>query len=256
MLKRIIFVQNFTTSRYNARMKILIVDDEEAIRCLVRYNLEKVGFSCDESSTCMNALEKIRSEKFDLVLLDLMLPDMSGMDFCRIAKRDATIYAVPIIMLTAKSTEGDIVEGLDLGADDYITKPFSPRVLVARVNSVLRRTAQNAGGTNLDFADTKDKAIEIGELKIIPARREVFVSKNKIDLTATEFSLLELLAQNAGRVLSRAQIILALRGSKYIITDRAVDVQILSLRKKIGDDFGKCRFIETLRGVGYRLKEV
>lgn len=185
-----------------------------------------------------------------------MLPDMSGMDFCRIAKRDIAISTVPIIMLPAKSTEGDIVEGLELGADDYITKPFSPRVLVAHVNSVLRRAAQNANGTNFDFAAMKDKAIEIGELKIIPSRREVFVAKNKIDLTATEFSLLELLAQNAGRVLSRSQIIFALRGSKYIITDRAVDVQILSLRKKIGDDFEKCRFIETLRGVGYRLKEV
>ena len=226
------FVQNFAISRYNARMKILIVDDEEPIRCLARYNLEKAGFSCDESSTCMNALEKIRSEKFDLVLLDLMLPDMSGMGFCRIAKRDIAISSVPIIMLTAKSTEGDMVEGLELGADDYITKPFSPRVLVARVNSVLRRAAQNASGTNSDFAGMKDKAIEIGELKIIPSRREVFVAKNKIDLTATEFSLLELLAQNAGRVLSREQIIFALRGSKYIITDRAVDVQILSLRKK------------------------
>lgn len=236
-------------------MEILIVDDEEPIRRLVRYNLEKAGFSCDESATCMNALEKIRAKKFDLVLLDLMLPDMSGLDFCRIAKRDASISTVPIIMLTAKSAESDIVEGLSLGADDYITKPFSPRVLVARVNSVLRRTAQNANGMNADFASTTDRTIEIGDLKIIPSRREVFVSENKIDLTATEFSLLELLARNAGRVFSCPQIISALRGSQYIITDRAVDVQILSLRKKLGDDIGKSRFIETLRGVGYRFKE-
>lgn len=236
-------------------MEILIVDDEEPIRRLVRYNLEKAGYSCDESETCMNALEKIRAKKFDLVLLDLMLPDMSGLDFCRIAKRDASISTVPIIMLTAKSAESDIVEGLSLGADDYITKPFSPRVLVARVNSVLRRTAQNANGMNADFASTTDRTIEIGDLKIIPSRREVFVSENKIDLTATEFSLLELLARNAGRVFSRPQIISALRGSQYIVTDRAVDVQILSLRKKLGDDIGKSRFIETLRGVGYRFKE-
>ncbi|MCM1224383.1 MAG: response regulator transcription factor [Lachnospiraceae bacterium] len=237
-------------------MKILIVDDEETIRCLVRYNLEKAGFSCVECATSMNALEKIRAEKFDLVLLDLMLPDMSGLDFCRIAKRDASISAVPIIMLTAKSAESDIVEGLGLGADDYITKPFSPRVLIARVNSVLRKTVKILNRTNSNFANAKDKAIEIGELKIIPSCREVFVSKNKIDLTATEFSLLELLAQNAGRVFSRSQIISALRGGQYIITDRAVDVQIRSLRKKLGDDFRKSQFIETLRGVGYRLKEV
>ncbi len=249
-------VQKFALSHYNERMKILIVDDEEPIRCLVRYNLEKAGFSCDECATCVNALEKIRAEKFDLVLLDLMLPDMSGLDFCRIVKRDVAISDVPIIMLTAKSAESDIVEGLGLGADDYITKPFSPRVLVARVNSVLRRAAQNASEANSDFANAADKTIEIGELKIIPSRREVFVSENKIDLTATEFSLLELLARNAGRVFSRPQIISALRGGQYIITDRAIDVQILSLRKKLGDDFGKSRFIETLRGVGYRFKEL
>lgn len=224
--------------------KILVVDDEEPIRKLLVYNLFKAGFECIESADGAEALAALHSHSIDLILLDLMLPDMSGLDVCRTVKKDNLTNNIPIIMLTAKSEESDIVEGLTIGADDYVTKPFSPKVLVARIGSVLRRK----NSANI----AQNDCISFKNLKVLRQRHEVFMDECRIDLSATEFELLELLLCNKGRVFTRSQIIARLRGG-LCVTDRAVDVHILSLRRKLKANAMQTEdFIETVRGVGYR----
>ena len=227
-----------------AKEKILVVDDEEDILELVRYNLSREGYQVTGSLTGEDALRKIRSDTFDLIVLDLMLPGMDGLAFTKTVKNDSRLRSTPIIMLTAKGEEADIVAGLELGADDYITKPFSPRVMIARVRAALRRQKETP--------EDEMAIVKIHELEINPGRRTVLAKGNPIDLTYTEFQLLLLLARRPGWVFTRSQIVDLIRGSDYPVTDRSVDVQIVGLRKKLGI-YGK--YIETVRGVGYRFRE-
>jgi two-component system, OmpR family, alkaline phosphatase synthesis response regulator PhoP len=226
-----------------AKEKILVVDDEEDILELVRYNLSKERYRVTSALSGEIALQKAREEHPDLILLDLMLPGLDGLTVCRELKRDPAIGNTPIIMLTAKGEEADIVVGLELGADDYIVKPFSPRVLQARIKAILRRREH-------DEAD--DALIRIHDLSIYPARHEVLLKGNPIILTTTEFRILHFLARRPGWVFSREKIINAVKGEDYAVTDRSVDVQIVGLRKKLGPA-GEC--IQTVRGVGYKFKE-
>ncbi len=223
---------------------ILVVDDEEDILELVRVNLAREGYQIQTALTGEDTLRIATNRSVDLIVLDLMLPGIDGLEVTRQLRKTIRTQRIPIIMLTAKGEEADVVAGLELGADDYIVKPFSPRILAARVKAVLRRITQAAP------EDTD--VIQIHGLTIHPGRREVRGKGEKIQLTYTEFQVLHYLAKRPGWVATRYQIVDAVRGSDYPVTDRSVDVQIVGLRKKLGP-FGK--YIETVRGVGYRLKE-
>ncbi len=227
-----------------SKEKILVVDDEEDILELVRYNLTREGYNVICASTGEEGLNSAKSKLPDLIILDLMLPGIDGLDVARNLKSDNNTKLIPIIMLTAKGEEADIVTGLELGADDYISKPFSPRILTARVRAVLRRKVKPAGG--------EKEIIEIHDIKIHTGRHEVLVNDNPVQLTFTEFGILSFLVKRPGWVFTRSQIVDAVKGDDYFVTDRSVDVQIVGLRKKLGDA-GK--YIETVRGVGYRFKE-
>ena len=228
-----------------AKSHILVVEDEEDILELISYNLRREGYVVTRAASGESALHALRQGDLpDLVLLDLMLPGMDGFEICRRLKQETDTAACPVIMLTAKGEEADIITGLELGADDYITKPFSPRVLIARVRAVLRR--KNRGAADAD------EIIHWQELVIHPGRREVVVDGQVIELTFTEFSLLHLLARRPGWVFTRYQIVDAIHGEHYAVTERAVDVQIVGLRKKLGS---AGRYIQTVRGVGYKFKD-
>jgi two-component system, OmpR family, alkaline phosphatase synthesis response regulator PhoP len=224
--------------------KILLVEDEEEIQELVAYNLSREGFRVTRTSSGEDALRAIRSDTPDLVVLDLMLPGMDGLEVCRTLKRDVSTRSIPIVMLTAKGGEADIVAGLELGADDYIAKPFSPRIFLARLRAVLRRKKNEL--------PTDDDVIKIHNMVIHPGRHEVTVGDERIALTVTEFRVLHALAKKPGWVLTRYQISNIVHGGEHVVTDRSIDVQIVSLRKKLGSAGD---YIETMRGVGYRLKE-
>lgn len=227
-----------------AREKILIVDDEEDILEIIRFHLEKEGYGLACVTSGEEALERARSMHPDLILLDLMLPGIDGLSICRALKNDPRTAEIPIMMLTAKGEDADIVLGLELGAEDYITKPFSPRVLLARIKTVLRRKR-----TPL----THEKSvIRVGELVIDPVRHQVFIADKPIALTLMEFKILHFLARRPGVVFTRSQIMDAAMGEGIVVTDRTVDVHMVSLRKKL-DMYGS--YIETVRGLGYRFKE-
>ena len=223
--------------------KILVVDDEEDILELVKFNLDREGYQVSCAKTGDGTLEEVRRNTPDLIVLDLMLPDMDGLEVAKILKGDPSTKTIPIIMLTAKGEESDIVIGLELGADDYIAKPFSPRILVARVKAVLRR------GKSPSMEDSS--VLKIHNILIHPGRHEVMVDGKRVDLTYTEFSILNFLARRPGWVFTRYQIVDAVRGEDYPVTDRSVDVQIVGLRKKLGR---AGNHIETVRGVGYRFR--
>lgn len=226
-----------------AKERILVVDDEEDILELVRYNLSKEGYKVDCTNNGEQALSIIEKEPPDLVVLDLMLPGIDGFDVCKAIRTNAASKHIPIIMLTARSEEADVVTGLELGADDFVIKPFSPRVLSARVKTVLRR------GKEKPSDDSSPLVVQ--ELVINPARHEVTLRGGHLDLTHTEFKVLHLLARKRGFVFSRYQIVDLVHGDDYPVTDRSVDVQIVGLRKKLAD-YGP--YIETVRGVGYKFK--
>jgi two-component system, OmpR family, alkaline phosphatase synthesis response regulator PhoP len=227
-----------------AKESILIVEDDRDIRELIDYNLSKEGFRTTCVSDGESASKITKSNNFDLCLLDLMLPDIDGLEICKTFKRDSRLASMPIIMVTAKGEESDIVVGLEMGADDYITKPFSPKVLIARIKTVLNRKKLPSLHEN--------KAINIGAILIHPGRREATINENILDLTFTEFQLLHFLASKPGWVFTRYQIVDAIKGADYPVTDRSIDVHIVGLRKKLGD-YGK--LIETIRGVGYRFSD-
>ncbi len=220
--------------------RILVVDDEEDILELVSFNLGKAGFETILANDGETALKMARDEKPALIVLDLMLPGIDGLDICRILKNDSRTEDIRILMLTAKGEEADIVRGLEIGADDYVTKPFSPTVLVARIKAALRR---QAGGGSLGGV------IETGDLYIHEGRHEVRVAGEIVDLTHTEFRILYFIVSNPNWVFTRSQIIEAIRGDNYPVTDRSVDFQIVGLRKKLGSSGQQ---IQTVRGVGYR----
>ena len=226
-----------------AREKILVVDDEADIVELVRYNLAQEGFEVICASSGEAALEMVSKEKPSLVVLDLMLVGISGLKVCKRIKGDPATKAVQVVMLTAKGEDSDIVTGIEAGADDYVTKPFSPKVLIARVKLALRKAASQK---------EKGKHIEADEIVIDTERFEVLVEGKPVEMTFTEFNVLLALARHRGRVFSRYDIMDAVRGDDYIATERAIDVQITAIRKKIAP-FGK--YIETVRGVGYRFRD-
>ncbi len=229
-----------------ARGHIVVVDDEEDLLELVNFNLSKEGYRVTCLSSGEAAAERVQAELPDLVVLDLLLPGSDGLEVCRQLKADPTTREIPVVMLTAKGEEADVVAGLELGADDYITKPFSPRVLMARLKAVLRR------GTVAAKDEDATDVLRVHELVIHSGRHEVLVAGEPVSLTLSEFRLLHYLAQKPGWVFTRSQIVDAVKGSDYPVTERSVDVQVVGLRKKLGDH-GK--YIETVRGVGYRFRE-
>lgn len=227
-----------------ARQKILIVDDEKDILELVEYNLAKNGYEVTSAVTGEQAMDLASSQLPDMIVLDLMLPGVNGLDVCRTLKAQEKTRHIPIIMLTARGEEADIITGLELGADDYIPKPFSPRVLVARVRAALRRKAVASPNGN--------EIIRFHDLTIDPGRHEVMVNKKPVELTYTEFGILHFLARRPGWVFTRYQIVDGAQGQDAIVTERSVDVHIVSLRRKLGK---AGLYIETVRGVGYRMKD-
>ena len=222
---------------------ILVVEDDPDIKELISFNLSNQGHQVFEANNGELGIEKAREKLPDLILLDLMLPGIHGLDVCRIIKADQETKDIPIIMVTAMGQEEDIVKGLEAGADDYITKPFSIKVLLARVSAVLRRSFE-------EYDQDSDKSLLINGISIKPRLREVRVEDKVIDnLTFSEFQILYLLAGHPGWVFTRYQIIDKIRGDNYPVTDRSVDFQIVGLRKKLG---GAGKLIRTVRGVGYR----
>lgn len=223
---------------------ILIVEDEGDIRELVRYNLERENFAVTEAESGEAGLKAVSQKKPDLILLDLMLPGKDGLQVCRELKQSKTASDIPVVMMTAKGEENDIIAGLELGAEDYVVKPFSPKVLVARVKAVLRRKTAALANT--------ESVLKIYDLVIHPGRHEVTVGGKPLELTASEFGILHFLALRPGWVFTRYQIVDAVHGEDYPVTERSIDVQIVGLRKKLkkaGD------YIETVRGIGYRFKD-
>ena len=227
-----------------SKENILVVEDEKDIQELIRYNLSNESFSVTCVGSGEDALKTARSKLPDLMVLDLMLPGVDGLEVCRRMKQEPTTANIPIIMLTAKGDESDIVAGLELGADDYVTKPFNLKVFVTRVRAVLRRSKSSPSA--------EEEVLRFPELEIHPGRHEVLVEGNPVSLTFTEFSILKFLAGRPGWVFTRYQIVEAVRGDDYAVTERSVDFQFVGLRKKLGTAAGR---IETVRGVGYRFKE-
>ncbi len=224
--------------------RILVVDDEPDILELVKLSLARDGFHVSTAATGEEAVKAALKKPPDLVLLDLMLPGLDGFAVTRALKADRDTADVPIVFLSARGEEADIVAGIEMGAEDYITKPFSPRVLVARVKAVLRRASEKP--------PLNDSRIRYHELAIDPGRHEVLVGGKPVDLTNSEFKLLYYLARKPGWVCTRNQIIDAVRGEDCAVTDRSVDVHVAGLRRKLG---ASGKRIETIRGVGYRFAE-
>ncbi len=226
--------------------KILVVEDNPDILELVAYNLEAQGYEVTRAMTGENGLSQATRVSPDLVVLDVMLPGINGLDVCRKLKQNEATRALPVILLTAKSEDADIISGLELGADDYITKPFSPKVLIARVRAVLRRVSE-------DKVPDANLILQVHGITMDTVRHEVTVEGEEVAVSATEFAILKHFMTSPGWVFSRNQIIDAVRGGNYPVTERSVDVQILGLRKKLGP---QGLHIETVRGVGYRLRSV
>jgi two-component system phosphate regulon response regulator PhoB len=227
-----------------AKKRILLIEDEEDIQELVSFHLGKEGYAVTAIGSGESAVDAAVKATPDLILLDLMLPGIDGLQVCRNLRNDPRTQQIPIVMVTAKGEETDIVTGLEVGADDYIIKPFSPKVLVARIRNISRRKAR-------DSADDASP-ITAHDLVIHPGRHEVMLKGKRVDLTYTEFRVLQFLSRRPGWVYTRQQIVDAVRGEDYAVTDRSVDVQIVGLRRKLG---AAGDYIETVRGVGYRFKE-
>ena len=227
-----------------ASNRILVVEDDADIMELIRFNCEKEGFVTLAAATAEEALRVVDQVSPALIMVDIMLPGIDGLALCRVLKSNVLTRGVPIVMVTARGEETDIIAGLEQGAEDYITKPFSPRVLIARIKAVLRRHG----------AEVHDRQapLTVGELTIHPGRREVKCGDRPVRLTATEFAVLEFLASHAGWVFTRNQLVAAVHGPDYPVTDRSIDVLIAGVRKKLGTG---SRLIETVRGVGYRFQD-
>ncbi len=227
------------------RARVLVVEDEADILEVIQYNLAREGYKVLTSRDGDDGLAKIRKESPDLVLLDLMLPGTEGLEVCRRLKQDPVTRSIPIIIVTAKGEESDVVLGLGVGADDYVTKPFSPKELVARVKAVLRRGA-------LKEDRGAGERIVCGDVIIDAGRHEVLVAGKPVDFTATELRLLHFLASHPGRVFTRDHLLSRVIGENAVVIDRNIDVHVRSVRKKVGE---KRELIETIRGVGYRFRD-
>lgn len=223
--------------------KILIVEDEDSIAELIEFNVQKSGFKTARTDSAEKALKILENGDCDLILLDLMLAGMDGLDFCKIFRQDKSLKQIPIIILTARSEDADVVSGLEFGANDYITKPFSPRVLIARIKAQLRDASYRSESSQI----IKRSGIELNK-----EFHEVKIGDRRLELTANEFSILELFLENPGKVYSRDAIITNVHGDGYPVTDRSIDVAIVNLRRKLED---KAKLIETVRGVGYKLRQ-
>ncbi len=224
--------------------RILLVEDEPDIAELIRYNLQQEGFSCALANDGPKGLAAARQKPPDLILLDVMLPGLGGLEVLKSLKKDPQTSSVPVMLVTAKGSETDIVLGLELGAEDYLVKPFSPKVLVARVKVLLR--------SGEPVASEAGQVVALGTLRIDPSRHEVTVSGKAVPLTLTEFRMLAVLAKRPGQVFTRNQLLDAARGADVMVLDRTVDVHLSSLRRKLGKAGDR---VETVRGVGYRLRE-
>lgn len=227
-----------------AKQHVFVVEDEEDILDLIRHHLAKEGYAVSAATNGMEAVKAILRKPPDLVLLDLMLPGLDGLEVCRMLKKDAKTADVPILMVTAKDEESDVVTGLELGADDYVVKPFRMKELIARVRAALRRRR----GPPPDA----EASVRAAGIEIHPGRHEVLVDGQPVDMTVTELRILHLLAGRPGWVMTRDQIVDAVRGQDYAVTDRAVDFQIVGIRRKLG---ARAELIETVRGVGYRFRD-
>jgi two-component system alkaline phosphatase synthesis response regulator PhoP len=226
-------------------IKVLVVDDEEHIVELVKFNLETEGFDVEVAYDGLDGFVKARETKPDLIFLDWMLPGISGIDILKKIRSDKELSSTPVIMLTAKNMESDKIQGLDVGADDYITKPFSVKEVLARTNAVLRRYS--------GVPKSSETVLILEDVKVDLQKHEVTKSEQKLELTLKEFELLKMLLQNRGRVLSRNHLLDKIWGYEYYGETRTVDVHIRHLRKKIEDESKGERFIETIRGVGYKI---
>jgi two-component system phosphate regulon response regulator PhoB len=224
--------------------KILVIEDEKDILFLLEYNLKQEGFTVFTVDDGKDAISSVIKFKPDLILLDIMLPNLDGKEILKRLKLDTKYNQIPVIMLTAKSADTDVVSALEIGADDYVTKPFSPAVLIARIRNILRKKSPQI--------NSQDN-LQIGSLKIYPEKFKVKLEDQDLALTTTEFKILLFLASNIGKVFSRYQLVDAVKGEGYIVTDRIIDVVIVSLRKKLGE---LAKLIETVRGVGYRFKDL
>ncbi len=224
------------------QISLLVVEDEQDLLEVLRFSLSREGFTVRTAENGEDAIRLVRQQKPDLIVLDLMLPTIDGLSVCRALRSNDQTRDVPVVMLTAKGEEADIVKGLEAGADDYVTKPFSPKVLLARINAVLRRSELSGG----------KGAVEAGGIRMDPERHEVIAGGKQVDLTATEFNLLRLLMSRPGRVYTRQQIIESIHDGFAAVTDRSVDVQVVSLRRKLGTVGER---VQTVRGVGYRFGE-
>jgi len=237
--------QAFGASTTGRGVSVLVVEDEEDLLDLLHFNLAREGFTVQTATTGEEALRAIREKVPHLMLLDLMLPGIDGLEVCRTVKGSEPTSTLPVIMLTARGEESDVVAGLEIGADDYITKPFSPRVLMARIKAVLRRSEAEQEGGSMG-------AVAMGGISIDPDRHQVKVEDEEVELTATEFKLLTLLMSRPGRVFTRQQIIESIHDGFAAVTDRSVEVQVVALRRKL---LHRGKNIETVRGVGYRFRD-
>lgn len=231
--------------------RLLIVDDEESIITLLQFNLEQAGYEVTTAMDGKTAYDKAIESNFDLIILDLMIPEMDGLEVCKRLRQNK--ISTPILMLTAKDDEFDKVLGLELGADDYMTKPFSPREVVARIRAILRRVVTNNEERHVELKT--ETLLKIGEVDIFPENYEVFYRGNQLELTPKEFELLLYLASNKGRVLTRDQLLNAVWNYEFVGDTRIVDVHISHLREKIEPNTKKPIYIKTIRGLGYKLEE-
>lgn len=229
--------------------KVLVVEDEPDIQELICYHLQKEGYSPIKASSGSDALFLIEKQKPHLVLLDLMLPGISGIEVLKTIRYTWSMTDLPVIIVSARTDESDIITGLELGADNYLPKPFSPKVLVANVKALLRRAAQNQQSSS----DTSEQLVSVGKLTMDPTRYEAYWDQNLMILTASEYNLLHLLASSPGRVYTRNQLITSIRGNDYPVTERSIDVQIASLRRKMGSGGSA---IKTVWGIGYSFQEI
>jgi two-component system phosphate regulon response regulator PhoB len=229
-----------------AKVRILVVEDDRDIRELLSYTLQAEGWDVLSAESAEEGLSYLQARDCDCVILDLMLPGIDGFEFLRRSRNLSGKAGIPILITTAKGEDADVVAGLELGAEDYVIKPFSPRVLVARIRAALRRAQDRSGNPNAQ------ERLRRGALVLDSLRHEAFFDEKPLELSATEFSILKCLMADPGRVFARNQIIDAVKGEDYPVTDRSVDVQILSIRKKLGEGGS---LIETVRGVGYKFRD-